>query len=39
MKYQLKLTRKSDGKVYVKNFKTKKEMQRFQNNNYTIYSW
>ena len=39
MKYQLTLTRKSDGKVFIMNFKTKKNMQRFQSNNYTIYTW
>ena len=39
MKCQLKIIRKSDGKVFVKNFKTKKEMQRFQSNNYIIYTW
>ena len=39
MKYQLKVIRKSDNKVFVKNFKTKKEMQRFQSNNYTTYTW
>lgn len=38
-KYQLTVTRKSDGKVLVKNFKTKKELQRFQSNNYTTYTW
>ena len=37
MKYKLKLTRKSDGKVSEKSFKTKKEMNRFLSNNYTIY--
>lgn len=39
MKYQLKITRKSDSKVFVRNFKTKKEMQRFQSNNYATYTW
>ena len=38
-KYQLTIIRKSDGKVSVKNFKTKKELQRFQSNNYTTYTW
>lgn len=39
MKYTLTLIRKSDGKAIQKSFKTKKEMQRFQSNNYTIYTW
>lgn len=39
MKYTLTLTRKSDGKVFIKSFKTKKELRRFQANNYTIYTW
>lgn len=39
MKHQLKITRKLDGKVFIRNFKTKKEMQRFQSNNYTTYTW
>jgi hypothetical protein len=39
MRYQLKLTRKSDGKVFTKTFKTKKDMQRFQANNYITYTW
>jgi hypothetical protein len=33
------LIRKSDGKELTKTFKTKKAMQRFLNNNYTIYTW
>jgi hypothetical protein len=37
MKYQLTLIRKSDSKVFIRNFKTKKEMRRFQSNNYTEY--
>jgi hypothetical protein len=39
MKYKLTVTRKSDSKQFTKHFKTKKEMQRFQANNYTIYTW
>ena len=39
MKYQLTLTRKSDGKVFIRNFKTKKDIQRFQSNKYTVYTW
>jgi hypothetical protein len=38
-KYSVKLTRKSDGKEIVKNFATKKDMQRFFSNNYTTYTW
>lgn len=37
MKYQLTLIRKSDGNIFIRNFKTKKEMRRFQSNNYTEY--
>jgi hypothetical protein len=39
MNYELQVTRKSDGKIFLKKFKTKKDMQRFQSNNYTIYTW
>jgi len=39
MKYTLTVTRKEDGKVFIKTFKTKKDMRRFQSNNYTTYSW
>lgn len=39
MKYQLIVTRKSDSKVFVMYFKTKKEIKRFQSNNYTTYTW
>ena len=35
----LTVTRKIDGRVFVKTFKTKKEMQRFMKNNYTTYTW
>ena len=39
MKYELTVTRKADGKTFVKSFKTKKDLQRFQQNNYTTYTW
>lgn len=39
MKYVLTVTRKADGKTFVKSFKSKKDLQRFQSNNYTIYTW
>ena len=39
MKHSLTVTRKSDGKVFTKSFKTKKDLQRFQANNYTVYTW
>ena len=35
----IKLIRKSDVKEFIKTFKTKKAMQRFLSNNYTIYTW
>ncbi len=39
MKYELTVIRKADGKTFVKSFKTKKDLQRFQSNNYTTYTW
>lgn len=39
MDYKLKLTRISDGKTKVKTFRSKKEVQRFQMNNYAEYTW
>ncbi len=39
MKNALNYTRKNDGKTFSKVFKTKKDMQRFMNNNYTTYTF
>ena len=33
------VTRKSDNRQFTKTFPTKKEMQRWQANNYTQYTW
>ena len=35
----LELTEKKTGRVFVHEFKTKKECDRFLRNNYTTYSW
>ena len=39
MKNALNYTRKNDGKTFTKVFKTKKDMQRFMNNNYATYTF
>ncbi len=35
----LQLTEKKTGRIFVREFKTKKECDRFLQNNYTTYSW